>query len=358
MSVSFRIQSASGSYAIAVASGIFEQTLRENSHAIFLADEYFLPALAETGVSVLGIEANERSKSLEALPELILRLKALGANRQSTFVALGGGVVQDIATFITSVYMRGVPWVYIPSTVLAMVDSCIGGKSSINVGNLKNILGTFHPPVSISIDPDLVGTLNQEQRVAGLIEAAKICYCRSADVFAHYLSLAPSGMMPVARIEKVIEISLFAKKWFIEIDEYDRKERLLLNFGHTFGHALEGASQFRIAHGIGVGLGIQCAIQLGRLLGSSYPAGGRVSELETHLRDILEDLPTLADEIKSLSMDGILKCFHADKKHGADTFNMIIPAESGDVELVSLSKNEKSIRSIESSFNTGLGKFL
>ncbi len=170
---------------------------------------------------------------------------------------------------MASVYMRGLQWAYIPTTLLAMCDSCIGGKSSINVGPYKNLVGTFHPPAAIMIDPGLVSTLSLEQTVSGLVEACKICYCRGTAAFQEYLDLKPSPSMTEGQIEQAVLLSLSSKKWFIEIDEFDRAQRLLLNFGHTFGHAIEGASHFRISHGIAVGVGMLCAIRLGELDGEN-----------------------------------------------------------------------------------------
>jgi len=358
MSASFEIQSASGGYTVRIEQGIFARLLQERGSGIFIADEWFQPELSRAGISALFLAANETTKSLESIPRVILDLKSMGANRQTRILALGGGIVQDVATFVTSVYMRGVPWSYIPTTVLAMVDSCIGGKSSINVGTSKNIVGTFHPPISIDIDPALAYSLNMEQRVSGLIEAAKICYCKGADAFAEYLGFSPDAAIPVDRLESVIKLSLLAKKWFIEIDEHDRKERLLLNFGHTFGHAIEGASHFRISHGIGVALGIQCAIEMGRMRGSGNDESGRVATLEAHLGGLLGAVPTLAGEIEALSTETILDCFQGDKKHGTHEFKMVLIAESGDVELVAMPRGEESLCGIGAAVSSALRRFV
>jgi 3-dehydroquinate synthase len=358
MSGLFEIRSASGGYTVKIEQGSFARLLQEQGGAIYVADEWFQPELSRAGIPALFLAANETTKSLESIPKLILDLKSMGANRQTHILALGGGIVQDVATFVTSVYMRGIPWSYIPTTVLAMVDSCIGGKSSINVGTSKNIVGTFHPPTSITIDPVLAYSLNVEQRVSGLIEAAKICYCKGADTFADYLGLSPGAAIPVDRLESVITLSLMAKKWFIEIDEHDRKERLLLNFGHTFGHAIEGASHFRISHGIGVALGIQCAIEMQRLRGIRYDAGGRAALLEAHLGALLAAVPTLTAEIKALSTEAILDCFQGDKKHGTHAFKVVLIAESGDVELVAMPREEESLRSIRAAVSGAMERFL
>ncbi|MGA2847826.1 MAG: 3-dehydroquinate synthase family protein [Terracidiphilus sp.] len=322
-----------------------------------IADERFIHELTQANVRALAVPANERAKSLDAQTDLILQLRQMGANRQTRLVALGGGVIQDIATFVASVYMRGVEWVYLPTTVLAMVDSCIGGKSSINVGAFKNLIGTFHPPEVVKIDPALALTLTDEQRVSGLVEAAKICYCRGFEVFQEYLRCEPKASMTGQQMEMVIIASLNAKKWFIEIDEFDKKERLLLNFGHTFGHAIESASHFRIVHGIAVGVGIQCAIELGRELGRSYAGTDSVTLLETHLGDLLSGIPGLRDEIKTLSMTEIQRSFEGDKKHKTDLYTVILPADSGAAELMSFRRTEETMRTIEAAMIKALRRF-
>jgi 3-dehydroquinate synthase len=342
MSASFKVKSANGDYSVAVERGLFQQLLKPRPSDLVIADEWFALLLAEAKTPAITVPADETMKSLDAVPALIVRLREIGANRQTRLVALGGGVIQDIAAFIASVYMRGVEWIYVPTTLLAMADSCIGGKSSINVGQYKNLVGTFHPPSSISIDPLLTLSLSDEQRASGLVEAAKICYCRGASSFDEYLAQSPAVSMPVERLEQVVIASLMAKKWFIETDEFDRGERLLLNFGHTFGHAIEGASHFRIGHGIGVALGIFCAVELGREMGRSYAEAHQLLLLEAHLRRLLAGVPLLSDELKSLSAEEILDRFQADKKHSTLAYSVILVSETGATELAKLPRDDKS----------------
>ncbi len=238
-----------------------------------------------------------------------------GANRSTHLVAVGGGVIQDISAFVASVYMRGLAWSYVPTTVLAMVDSCIGGKSSINVGPYKNLVGTFHPPQHIYVDPAYAETLPRDQFASGLIEAAKICFCRGGAAFEGYLSHEPSTTMSTDALEGVILESLHAKKHFIEIDEFDKKERLLLNFGHTFGHALEGASHYGIPHGIGVGLGILCSLAFQRRRGVAYAGAPVVAELAAHLDQLIRTVPSLREQLLKLDLADVLDRFASDKKH-------------------------------------------
>ncbi len=333
MSASFSVTSSTGSYDVTVAAGLFAQSAEWPDNAILLA-------------------ALEASKSLEQLPVLIERLRSAGVDRGTTLIAVGGGIIQDITGFAASVYMRGLPWIYVPTTVLAMVDSCIGGKSSINVGPYKNLVGTFHPPQHIRIDPLLASTLPPEQFAAGLIEAAKICFCCGSQSFTRYLSYAPAPGMPSAALEEVILESLQAKKHFIERDEFDKKERLLLNFGHTFGHALEGASHYSIPHGIAVGLGILCSLIFQQQRGINADVLQNVAKLKLHLNKLIRTLPNLSHQLSGLDMDELLNRFRSDKKHRADTFSLILVSMDGNVQLERILRSPDVERDLLRTFET------
>jgi len=339
MSASFEIQASTGSYSIHIESYAFERYLAEFRHAVIIADEFFKPRFAQAGHTAIFAEASEAIKSLDASPALIEDIRKIGANRQTHLVAVGGGILQDLSAFIASIYMRGLSWSYMPTTVLAMVDSCIGGKSSINVGPYKNLVGTFHPPLKVLIDPALAQTLPHNQRASGLIEAAKICFCRGPESFDLHLSFGPAMDMSAEALEQVIVNSLLAKKWFIEMDEFDKKERLLLNFGHTFGHAIEGASHYAISHGIAVGLGIICALEFERQAGTSYAAMPRVQKLEDHLDVMVAAVPQLSSSLKSLPLDDVLERFESDKKHGPENYALILVSEIGEVTLQKIAKS-------------------
>lgn len=340
MSASFDIQSSTGSYRVVIEKGLFAGVAAPGPQRLFIADEYFAPVLqagATKGLGAITLESAETVKSLDTMPALITEMRRRGANRQTEVMAIGGGIVQDVAAFIASVYMRGIRWNYVPTTVLAMADSCIGGKSSINVGPYKNLVGTFHPPQQILIDPMMVNTLTPEQRAAGLIEAAKICFCKGESAFADYLALDPRPDMEGDAIEPVITASLMAKKWFIETDEFDQAERLLLNFGHTFGHAIEGAAHFRIAHGIGVAVGILCALEFRKALAD--PETARTGQLEAHMRLMLSAAPGLKAELARLQLEDIVERFQADKKHTTTHYTLILPGADG---AIALTRHEKS----------------
>lgn len=355
MSASFSISSSTGNYDVFVRNGIFAETLSRVEEAYIVSDEFFRPRFRGSSADPIFIEATEFAKSLDQMPRLIEQLRAAGVNRSTHLVAIGGGVIQDIAAFISSVYMRGITWSYDPTTVLAMVDSCIGGKSSINVGPYKNLVGTFHPPGPILIDPALAETLPRDQFASGLIEAAKICFCRGPESFATHLACEPSTTMSTDALERVIVNSLLAKKHFIEIDEFDKKERLLLNFGHTFGHAIEGASHYGIPHGIAVGLGILCSLAFQRSRRIDFTQLPSVLELEAHLDRMIRTLPGLREQLQAISLTEVLERFASDKKHTTDRYTLILISPAGEVVMEQITRTPDLESRVRDALHTTIG---
>lgn len=354
---SFEITSSTGRYMVEIETGSFDRNLQRFPNAIVVADQFFAPRMARTGVNALFVEATETNKSLGASPAIIENIRKSGANRQTELVAVGGGIIQDLSAFIASVYMRGLTWSYVPTTVLAMVDSCIGGKSSINVGPYKNLVGTIHPPQRVLLDPSLAQTLPDDQKASGLIEAAKICFCRGAESFARHVSYAPSVHMDTGALERLIVNSLQAKKWFIEVDEFDKKERLLLNLGHTFGHAIEGASHFAVSHGIAVGLGILCALEFARLQGVNYVGVAQVRSLEDHLHAMISEVPELPKPLSSMDVNDVIERFGSDKKHGPGHFTLILIEPNGAVVLRKMERSSRVVSDVERAINVVVTRY-
>ena len=357
MSASFDIATSTGSYTVTIESGAFARNLTGFSRAAIIADQYFQPTFQKLAQSAIFVPALEANKSLDASPAVIEQMRYSGANRQTHLVAVGGGIIQDLSAFIASVYMRGLQWSYLPTTVLAMVDSCIGGKSSINVGHYKNLVGTIHPPTEVLIDPALAVTLPIDDQSSGLIEAVKICFCRGADSFDRHLPYAPKPGMSTEALEQIIVNSLLAKKHFIEIDEFDKGERLLLNFGHTFGHAIEGASHYAIPHGIGVGIGILCALDFQRRHGVDYTNAPRVRLLEDHLDAVLRPIHRLGEHLRALQLDEVIQRFESDKKHGAENYTLILVTADGGVQLQRLPKSPAIRRNGRDAIQTIVEKY-
>jgi 3-dehydroquinate synthase len=289
---------------------------------LLIVDDFFAerihPSLQERS---LLIKADEEAKVFDRMGELLIELRARGLNRSSTLLGLGGGVIQDITTFLASVYMRGIAWIYVPTTLLGMADSCLGGKSSINVGPVKNMIGTFHPPRQIIVIAALARSLPLVELRAGLAEAAKICFCHGVESFERYCLLADpllSGVWSDDQLAELLHHVLSVKQWFIETDEFDLAERRLLNFGHTWGHALESASGYSISHGLAVALGMEAAH---RFMDSPAESKG----LMIHIRALLKGVLT-GSTFSQFDQQQFLASFRADKKHGRDHYHVIVPS--------------------------------
>lgn len=209
--------------------------------------------------SVLRIPATEVNKSLERFPPYVIHLLDHGVRRDHTLIAVGGGIIQDIVSFLAATLLRGLPWRFYPTTLLAQADSCIGSKSSVNVGPYKNQLGTFTPPRDVLISTDVLETLDDGDVCSGLGEVIKVHVISGwKDVRAlarDYGQLKRNRPL----LESYIYRSLEIKKVRIEADEYDQGERLVMNYGHTFGHAIESATNYAVPHGIAVTMGVDFA---------------------------------------------------------------------------------------------------
>ena len=336
MFASFDVRADARCYSVNVDPGAAPDFLREqDGDAVIVCDEIFKERFADLPCPVFSLPALETHKTLEAAGRLVEAARGVGLTRNGTIIAVGGGIVQDVACFAASIYMRGIAWSYLPTTILAMVDSCIGGKSSINVGRYKNLAGTMHPPQLVLVDPEFAQTLPVEHRAGGLCEAAKIAFARSPAVFSDYLALNAQPTMSGTALADVVVLSLETKRWFIEIDEFDQKERLTLNFGHTFGHALESASHFAINHGAAVGLGMLCALEFAasrRLVG---PAA-HMERLREHTKSLLDAVPGLGRDFARIDMSGFESAFLSDKKHKPDQLVLVLPV-AGAVDELSLS---------------------
>jgi 3-dehydroquinate synthase len=205
------------------------------------------------------IEAVEDNKSLEKAIPVIERLVRNKARRDHTLVAIGGGIIQDITCFIASTLLRGMRWRFIPTTLLAQADSCIGSKSSINLGATKNILGTFNPPQEIFICARFLDTLEDKDIHSGVGEILKVHAIDGAASFDRMASDFDRLFDDRAILLKYVRSALLVKQRFIEPDEFDRGIRNIFNYGHSFGHAIESATHYAVPHGIAVTIGMDMA---------------------------------------------------------------------------------------------------
>ena len=315
-----QIRSALADYSV-IFSALTDLKQWCPSADLLLVDAFFrdrLPLPADQ--PVVWIDATEEAKALQETLPVFAALKQAGLGRSSRIAAIGGGVVQDIATFVASLYMRGIAWSYVPTTFLGMADSCLGGKSSINVGPYKNLIGNFYPPSRIDILPVFARTLPAIEVAGGAAEAAKIAFCRGASAFAAYEQLAEpvlSGEWQEQQLAELLHATLAVKQWFIETDEFDQAERRLLNFGHTWGHALESATSFAIPHGLAVAIGMMASISFTQHQAASM-------QLWNHCLALL--LPVVEPaQLAAFEPERFLKAFEADKKHSPGHYHLIVP---------------------------------
>jgi len=322
------VRTSEGSYVVVIDDNAMDRAIEVADVAIVDAN---VAQAVELPPNIPSIEvvASEKLKTLAGCERIVLQLRALGATRGSCLLAVGGGTVQDAATFAASIYMRGIPWMYAPTTLMAALDSCIGGKSSINAGPAKNLIGNIYPPQSVHIDPSFAATLTPEMTVSGLAEAVKICYAGGADAFDRYLELARGSAGPVVTSE-LVEHVLSVKRWFVEIDEFDRGERRFLNFGHTFAHALEAAVEFSIPHGVAVAVGVRAALRH-----PAAEAGSRARLLDDYSARLLADIrPIVRDALDRLDASAFKQAFSSDKKHTSSAFVLVLPGpENADLPL-------------------------
>lgn len=209
--------------------------------------------------NTIVIDATEGNKSLQQTIPIFERLIAAGIRRDHTLVAIGGGIIQDITCFIASTLLRGLPWRFVPTTLLAQADSCIGSKSSINLGDTKNVLGTFNPPRQIHIHSAFLDTLEPKDVRSGVGEILKVHAIEGADAFDRLALDFDRLFADRSVLLKYVRAALSIKRRFIEQDEFDRGIRNIFNYGHSFGHAIESASEYRVPHGIAVTLGMDMA---------------------------------------------------------------------------------------------------
>ncbi len=218
------------------------------------------------------VEANEKNKALDKCGEIIEILVDRQVRRNEQLVAIGGGIIQDVTAFSASIIYRGIEWSFFPTTLLAQADSCIGSKTSINLGNKKNLIGNFYPPTEIYIDTAFLATLPEADILSGIGEMLHYYYYAASPFFEKIISKRPQLLSERRLLRDYIRESLQIKKGVIEIDEFDKGERNKFNYGHTFGHALETITDYGIKHGQAVTVGMDIANYLSvrmRLMGQA-----------------------------------------------------------------------------------------
>jgi 3-dehydroquinate synthase len=289
-----------------------------------------MSSLREAGfdADVIEMPEGERYKRLATVEDLAEKLVGLDADRNAVILAFGGGVAGDVAGFLASLYMRGIDVVQVPTTVLAQVDAAIGGKTGVNLKAGKNLVGTFHQPRMVLIDPEVLSTLPEREYQAGLYEVLKCGVIGNAGLFREFEENRGAILKrDRATVERLIVASVRLKAHVVSVDERENGLRRVLNFGHTIGHALEAETGYRtLLHGEAVGWGMVAAAwiagEVGKLDGDS---AGRIREATLNLGR----LPKV--DVRGRS---IVRRLQADKKTRDGRVHFVLPTEVGKVEIV------------------------
>ena len=258
------MQLGKDSYPIIIGKGLLERAgeLFNLNRSVFIVTDDGVPNKYANTIqrlckraTVKAVKAGEGSKSMSTLEELLFAMSEFELGRDDCVVAVGGGVVGDLAGFAAAVYMRGVDFYNVPTTLLSQVDSSIGGKTAVNLGSVKNSVGAFKQPKAVIVDTDTLATLPKRHIANGMCEAVKMAATSNAELFAKFEQMSAEELYN--NIEEIVTESLKIKQSVVEIDAEEKGLRKVLNFGHTYGHGIESAEGLSgLLHGECVALGM------------------------------------------------------------------------------------------------------
>jgi 3-dehydroquinate synthase len=279
---------------------------------------------AELDASLFTFPAGEASKTRESWSILTDEMLEAGFGRDTTVVAVGGGVTTDLAGFVAATYLRGVPVVQVPTSYLAMIDASVGGKTGVDVSAGKNLVGAFHPPSAVVADTDVLRTLPRAERAQGLVEAFKHGAILDAEYFGHLESFADDLLeADAAAAADAVLRSVELKASVVSEDEFEGGYRQILNFGHTLGHALEAASQYSLGHGSAVALGMVLEAEIGERLGVTEPG------TRERLASVLDNL---VEPARGLDVEAAVPFLRADKKVRSGRSRVVLLRRLGEVD--------------------------
>jgi 3-dehydroquinate synthase len=335
------VQLGERSYPIWIGEGLLQRGEHwpdavRGKHVLVVCDEnveqyskLISPALKSGKVSFNIFVPGEEHKTLDSCAMIFDTLAEMGASRDATIIALGGGVVGDMAGFAAACWMRGVAFVQMPTTLLAMVDSSVGGKTAVNLSQGKNLVGAFHQPRAVVIDTSTLLTLPDRELRSGLSEVVKYGAIGDADFFA-WLETNADALLArdASALAHAITVSCRQKAGVVARDETEQGERALLNFGHTFGHAFETVAGYgEILHGEAIAIGMRLAAELSTRLGMAPTADAQ------RLDALLQRFGLATGVPKNLDIEAILAAMRLDKKNLGGRLRLILWRGIGRAEI-------------------------
>jgi 3-dehydroquinate synthase len=330
----FVVKSLHRDYPVCVSESIESLTsnLEVGGDTVFVVDKTVGMEYEEQLLALIQdrpkmyLDSDETVKTLEGIERLIEWLMSLRCNKSTHIVAIGGGIVQDVVAFTSSIYYRGIRYSLVPTTLLSMCDSSIGAKCGINFKNFKNQLGVVYAPYSVHIATEFLRTLNDREIQSGYGEILKLAITGGPENLEKLESHVNATSLRDAATELIYDC-LLVKKTVIEIDEYESDYRRVLNYGHTFGHALEAFTEHEIPHGLGVAWGIDVINFIAsQVFDFDKNTALRIrSFIKDHLFFQLSRIPTSED---------LLKAAQRDKKMVGSKLNIVVPVKLGKLQIV------------------------
>jgi len=341
--VGFGVLDALGEYLPPKAGKVFVVTTRDVWE---LYGERVARALGTHPWDVLFFPGGEERKRLSEVEALAEQMVERGGDRSSVVVAFGGGIVSDLGGFLAATFMRGVPVIQVPTTLLAQVDAGVGGKTGVNLVQGKNLIGAFHQPIAVLIDPGVLASLPEREYRAGLYEVLKTGVIRSERLFETMERRAGQILArEPAVLEEIVAASVEIKAAVVSADERESDLRRILNFGHTLGHALEAATQYSVLlHGEAVAFGMRAATRLAMWAGYLDEASG-----ERILRAIEHYGPI--PRVHGVTAEDLVARLKKDKKTIQGTVHFVLPTRIGDVTIVSGLPEELVLRAAQASLD-------
>jgi 3-dehydroquinate synthase len=350
--LNFKISSAQGDYPVE----FYESVIDLSSEKTWPSDCYFLVdrnvwELYKSKLDfiqaekTLILDAHEKVKTMQGVTDVIEWLNQKGATKSSLVVGIGGGIIQDISTFVSHVYYRGIKWIYVPTTLLSQSDSCIGAKCGINVLSNKNQVGVLHSPSKVLIVQEFLQTLDRVDYESGYGEIFKLSVTGPNQFFSTLEEHLVKHGLEHSKALPIIAQSLNAKKAIIEIDEYEQDLRRILNYGHSFGHSLESLTENRISHGYAVLFGMD----LINFLGVEW--GITSADFAMEFRKLISShFPSL--QIERVDSHRLVEGLKKDKKTLHGKINFAVVKEVGNIVIVEREIN-KDLESLVEKYLSG-----
>ncbi|MDA9688798.1 3-dehydroquinate synthase [Betaproteobacteria bacterium] len=300
------------------------------------------------------VTAVEENKEIQEVLKIVDFYREKNVTKKTSVIVIGGGILQDLGAFSTKLYKRGIPWIYFPTTLLSQSDSCCGGKTAINYGQAKNLLGLFSAPKKVMIDLMFNKSLGKDAIFSGLGEVLRLCITggyASLSLFEKNLGKFLEG--DEVAIRRLIEISLKIKKLVVECDEFDKNHRRSMNYGHSIGHALEAMTNYKIPHGVGVSIGILVENEIAE-------AFGLLNEMEKNkiLKSAKKIIPKkYVDILVMTKTENIISLLKLDKKTEGKNLILASLEKIGAISFIKFELNDENERLIDNKIKQVISYF-